>query len=146
VNKPYGGAAPKIHRRFIAARHYVSVVGRRIGRKDERKVAWLTVREAAERLEISEAAVRKRMQRGTLDHEKWPDGRVYVSLDALKGVDGEDRRTSESDSTNETRRRLLQLSDIASLVAVVSVSTYIVGLFTFWYPISMTYTGDFATA
>jgi hypothetical protein len=44
-------------------------------------MAWLTVREAAETLKISDAAVRKRMQRGTLRHEKCPDGRVYVYMD-----------------------------------------------------------------
>lgn len=41
----------------------------------------LTVREAANRLGISEEAVRKRMRRGTLAHSKWPDGRVYVYID-----------------------------------------------------------------
>jgi uncharacterized protein YjbI with pentapeptide repeats len=42
----------------------------------------LTVNEAAESLEISKEAVRKRMQRGTLPHTKGADGRVYVYLNA----------------------------------------------------------------
>jgi excisionase family DNA binding protein len=42
----------------------------------------LTVREAAERLAISEEAVRKRVQRGTLPHAKPSDGHVYVFLDS----------------------------------------------------------------
>jgi len=46
-------------------------------------LAWLTVSEAAETLEISEAAVRKRMQRGTLPHRKRLDGRVYTYLDTV---------------------------------------------------------------
>ncbi len=41
----------------------------------------VTIQEAARRLGIKEDGVRKRIQRGTLDHEKDPDGRVYVFLD-----------------------------------------------------------------
>ena len=96
----------------------------------------LTVSEAAERLQISKDAVRKRMQRGTLPYDKTLDGHVYVYLDDEEGVDGK----------GESRGRVLQLSDVASLLAVVSLGTYVVGLFVFWYPISITYTGDFATA
>jgi hypothetical protein len=44
-------------------------------------VERLTVGEAAERLKISEQAVRKRVQRGTLPNSK-QDGRVYVYLDS----------------------------------------------------------------
>ncbi len=43
----------------------------------------MTVQEAARRLGVKEDAIRKRLQRGTLKHEKDPkDGRVYVHLDA----------------------------------------------------------------
>jgi len=46
---------------------------------------WITVQEAARRLGVKEDAIRKRMQRGTLKHEKDPkDGRVYVYLDATQ--------------------------------------------------------------
>jgi len=46
--------------------------------------AWerLTLQEAAHRLGVSESAIRKRIKRGTLDHEKTEDGRVLVYLDA----------------------------------------------------------------
>ena len=48
----------------------------------------VTVQEAAQRLGISESGVRKRVTRGTLEHDKAPDGRVYVYLDASRqGVD-----------------------------------------------------------
>lgn len=49
----------------------------------------LTIQEAARLLGISEGAVRKRVTRGTLEHDKAPDGRVYVYLDAgsIRGVD-----------------------------------------------------------
>jgi hypothetical protein len=41
----------------------------------------VTIREAATRLGVTEAAIRKRIQRGSLDKEMGQDGRVYVSLD-----------------------------------------------------------------
>ncbi len=46
----------------------------------------VTIQEAARRLGISEGAVRKRVARGTLQHDKEDDGRVYVYLP--DGVDG----------------------------------------------------------
>src|SRR5215203_4876160 len=45
----------------------------------------LTIQEAARRLGVSEGAVRKRVTRRTLQHDKAEDGRVYVYLDT--GVD-----------------------------------------------------------
>jgi hypothetical protein len=56
---------------------------------DRRGVDRLTIQEAARRLGISEGAVRKRVDRKTLQHEKDDDGRVYVYLDAggRRGVD-----------------------------------------------------------
>jgi hypothetical protein len=49
----------------------------------------LTIQEAARRLGISEGAVRKRVTRNTLRHDKAPDGRVFVYLDGgvYAGVD-----------------------------------------------------------
>src|SRR5215210_2033649 len=41
----------------------------------------VTIREAAARLAVTEAAIRKRIQRGSLDKEMGSDGRVYVYLD-----------------------------------------------------------------
>jgi excisionase family DNA binding protein len=41
----------------------------------------VTVQEAAQRLGISQDAVRQRIRRGSLQHEKDVDGRVYVYLD-----------------------------------------------------------------
>jgi excisionase family DNA binding protein len=52
---------------------------------DRRRVDRLTIQEAARRLGVSEGAVRKRVRRGTLEHHKDEDGRVYVYLD--DGVD-----------------------------------------------------------
>jgi excisionase family DNA binding protein len=44
----------------------------------------VTVQEAARRLGVKDDAVRKRIQRGTLEHDKDSDGRVYVYLDLTK--------------------------------------------------------------
>ena len=49
---------------------------------DRRGVDRLTIQQAARRLGISEGAVRKRVARGSLEHDKEDDGRVYVYLDA----------------------------------------------------------------
>ena len=46
------------------------------------KMDRVTVAEAALRLGVKEQAIRKRIQRGTLLHDKGDDGRVYVYLDA----------------------------------------------------------------
>jgi hypothetical protein len=40
----------------------------------------VTIREAAARLGVTESAIRKRIQRGSLDKERGSDGRVYVYL------------------------------------------------------------------
>ena len=49
----------------------------------------MTIQEAARRLGVSEGAVRKRVTRKTLEHDKEPDGRIYVYLAAgdRRGVD-----------------------------------------------------------
>ncbi len=41
----------------------------------------VTIREAASRLGVTEAAVRKRIQRGSMEKEMGRDGRVYLYLD-----------------------------------------------------------------
>src|ERR671911_1690536 len=69
--------------------------------RDRRGVYRLTVQEAARQLGVSEGAVRKRVTRGTLQHEKEDDGRVYVYLDAgdRRGVDdGQDAGVDPNNS------------------------------------------------
>ena len=48
----------------------------------------VTVAEAAVRLGVKEQAIRKRIQRGTLVHDKDYDGRVYVYLDTQDRATG----------------------------------------------------------
>jgi hypothetical protein len=56
----------------------------------------VSIQDAARRLGVSEGAVRKRVARGTLHHDKADDGRVYVYLDA--GVDA--RQDAGVDANN----------------------------------------------
>src|SRR5215218_3608044 len=63
----------------------------------------VTIREAAARLGVTEAAIRKRIQRGTLDKEMGEDGRVYVYLDL-----SEDKSHSESRVESEALIENLQ--------------------------------------
>src|SRR5215213_10646521 len=56
----------------------------------------MTVAEAARALDISESAVRQRVKRGTLEHDRTPDGRLVVYLDsAATGETGRDRELDE---------------------------------------------------
>jgi hypothetical protein len=44
----------------------------------------VTIQEAGQRLGVKEDAISKRIQRGTLRHEKTPEGRVFVWVDAAQ--------------------------------------------------------------
>jgi hypothetical protein len=79
----------------------------------------LTLRQAAARLGVSESAVRKRVERGTLRSDKGPDGRRYVYLDSVAdyvadtGADPSatherDALISEMRAHNETLREQLE--------------------------------------
>lgn len=58
-------------------------------------VERLTVQDASRLLGISEGAIRKRIARGTLDHERDDEGKVWVLLDA--GTRGRTRAGHEED-------------------------------------------------
>jgi excisionase family DNA binding protein len=59
----------------------------------------VTVQEAARRLGVKDDAIRKRIQRGTLDYEKDPDGRVYVYLDKTEDEQEADAYRSTQDTS-----------------------------------------------
>jgi hypothetical protein len=68
---------------------------------DRRGVVRLTIQETARQLGVSEGAVRKRVNRGTLRSEKEEDGRVYVYLDERdrRGIDdGQDERVDPNNN------------------------------------------------
>lgn len=58
----------------------------------------VTIQEAAQRLGVKEAAVRKRIERGTLKKEKASDGRVYVFIDEPPPADHASRDVSDDTS------------------------------------------------
>ena len=73
----------------------------------------LTVAEAAEALGITQEAVRKRVQRDTIQWEKDPEGRLYVYLDAHRSGDADMTRRAVLEAKEETisdlRRRVYLL-------------------------------------
>jgi excisionase family DNA binding protein len=65
----------------------------------------LTVTEAAEALGISQDAIYKRIQRGTIEHDKDSEGRVYVYLDT-SDIEA-DKSTDASTDTSELKSELV---------------------------------------
>jgi excisionase family DNA binding protein len=63
----------------------------------------VTIQEAARRLGVKEDAIRKRIQRGSIRHEKDENGRVYVWVDTTQDA----RRTSQ-DTTQGTTQNTIQ--------------------------------------
>jgi excisionase family DNA binding protein len=57
----------------------------------------ITVQEAAQRLGVKEDAIRKRIQRGSMRHEKAEDGRVYVWVDAAQDTTQDEPHTSRDE-------------------------------------------------
>jgi excisionase family DNA binding protein len=70
----------------------------------------LTIREAAVRLGVSEGAIRKRIDRGTLRHDRDPDGRIHVYVDAGDTAGTTSGTTRESNALiSEMRGRIESL-------------------------------------
>jgi excisionase family DNA binding protein len=64
----------------------------------------VSIQEAARRLGVKEDAIRKRIQRGTLRHEKTDEGRVFVWVDRTQG-------TTEGTYRDATQAALLDAKD-----------------------------------
>jgi excisionase family DNA binding protein len=60
---------------------------------------WITIRDASQRLGVSESAIRKRLQRNTLTYYKGADGRVYLLADEL--LDTSDTHESHARTSSE---------------------------------------------
>jgi hypothetical protein len=66
----------------------------------------VTIQEAARRLGVKEDAIRKRIQRSSIRHEKAEDGRVYVWVDATQDTSRDTERTTQDayqDTAHDTR-------------------------------------------
>jgi len=83
----------------------------------------ITVQEAARRLGVKDDAIRKRIQRGTLDHDKAPDGRVFVYLDATYDSSEDSYKDTSwypsSDGTKESAQDTTHDSSYADLVELL---------------------------
>jgi hypothetical protein len=66
----------------------------------------VTIREAAHRLGVTEAAIRKRIQRGSLDKEIGEDGRVYVYLDLSQDMSHPESQVDHEPLVEELRDRV----------------------------------------
>jgi hypothetical protein len=66
----------------------------------------VSVQEAAEHLGTTVDAIRKRVQRDTIAHEKDPDGRVWVLLDTDRT-----QRDPDQDATGQQQDALLEAKD-----------------------------------
>jgi hypothetical protein len=69
----------------------------------------VTIREAAARLGVTEGAVRKRIQRGSLPKEQGEDGRVYVYLPVAYDSSREESRTQPMSSPDPRDELIVQL-------------------------------------
>ena len=68
----------------------------------------VTIQEAARRLGVKEDAIRKRIQRGSLRHEKTQEGRVFVWVDTAQDVTQD---TAEDAYQDASRDALLEAKD-----------------------------------
>jgi signal peptidase I len=71
----------------------------------------MTVAEAARALGISESAVRKRVKRGRLEHERTPDGRLIVYLNSAATSETGRERTFDESLAARTERYVRGLED-----------------------------------
>jgi hypothetical protein len=69
--------------------------------------ARLTLRQAAAALGVSESAIRKRVERGTLRSDKGADGRRYVYVDTVA-----DTMADEGEDTSATREHDALISEL----------------------------------
>ncbi len=69
----------------------------RMGQNRDAAQDRVTIQQAAQRLGVKEDAVRKRIQRGSMRHEKAKDGRVYVWVDAAQDTAQDEPETSRDE-------------------------------------------------
>jgi hypothetical protein len=102
---------------LLAVRCLPNLAGQLRDRVRELERERNTVQEASRRLGITESAVRKRVQRGLLEHDKEADGRLYVYLDTRDMSQDEVRDSSYDmlvrrlENENEFLRRELERKD-----------------------------------
>lgn len=68
----------------------------------------VTVPEAAELMGVTQSAVRKRMQRGTIPWDKDGEGRIYVYVDPSETSPGTGKDRARDKATGQSRDELLE--------------------------------------
>ena len=71
----------------------------------------VTIQEAARRLGVKEDAIRKRIQRGSLRHEKTQEGRVFVWVDATQDAAQDMTEDVSRDVAQDALASLLEAKD-----------------------------------
>jgi excisionase family DNA binding protein len=74
----------------------------------------VTIQEAARRLGVKEDAIRKRIQRGSLRHEKTEEGRVFVWVDPAQ----DDTQATTEDAYQDTSRDALLAAKDETITAL----------------------------
>jgi excisionase family DNA binding protein len=69
----------------------------------------VTIQEAAQRLGVKEDAIRKRIQRGSLRHEKAEYGRVYVWVDATQDTTQDADESAQDARIEDLREQIAYL-------------------------------------
>ena len=68
----------------------------------------VTIQEAARRLGVKEDAIRKRIQRGSMQHEKAEDGRVFVWVGVSRDATQDTRHESKDATQDKTQDERLE--------------------------------------
>jgi hypothetical protein len=66
----------------------------------------LTVAQAADKLDVTQDAIRKRIARGTIRHDKDPKGRICVYLDTSEGVSKTDQDADQDKYTRSLEEQV----------------------------------------
>ncbi len=74
----------------------------------DRHVDRMSVPEAAELLGVTQSAVRKRVQRGTIPWDKDNEGRIYVYVDSSEAGPETVRNKSQDAAAGQSRNELLE--------------------------------------
>jgi hypothetical protein len=96
-----------LHEEMSRDRHTTGV-GTNGGTARERAVDRMTVPEAAEIMGVTQSAIRKRVQRGTIPWDKDHEGRVYVYVDPSERSSGTGKDRDRDRATGRSRDEVLE--------------------------------------
>jgi hypothetical protein len=80
--------------------------------RDQGSGSRVSVYEAADLLGVTVDAIRKRIQRGTIPHERHEDGRVYVVLDEARAL--QDKSSKPTSTVQDDRQVPYQTNELVT--------------------------------